>query len=36
MFTLYHPFFEIIKLSTVEIEGKYAPHKALVAELKKR
>jgi 2-polyprenyl-3-methyl-5-hydroxy-6-metoxy-1,4-benzoquinol methylase len=36
MFTLFDPFFEIVKLSTVEIEGKYAPHKAIYAVLKKR
>ena len=36
MFTLFDPFFEIVKLNTVEIEGKYAPHKAIVAVLKKR
>jgi 2-polyprenyl-3-methyl-5-hydroxy-6-metoxy-1,4-benzoquinol methylase len=36
MFTLFEPIFEIVKLSTVEIEGKYAPHKAIYAVLKKR
>ena len=36
MFTLFDPFFEIIELKTVEIEGKYAPHKVIVAVLKKR
>ena len=36
MFTLFDPFFEIVKLTTVEIEGKYAPHKAIYAALKKR
>ena len=36
MFMLFDPFFEIVKLTTVEIEGKYAPHKAIYAALKKR
>ena len=36
MFTLFDPLFEIIKLSAVEIEGKYAAHKAIYAVLKKR
>ncbi len=36
MFSLFDPFFEIVKLSTVEIEGKYARHKAIYAVLKKR
>lgn len=36
MIALYEPLFEIGKLKTEEVEGKYAPHKAIHAVLKKR
>lgn len=33
--SLVKPFFEILELKTVEIKGKYAPHKAVYAYLRK-
>lgn len=33
---LYDPLFEVEELTTVEIEGKYGPHKAIHAFLRKR
>lgn len=34
--SLFKPFFEIEELKTVEIKGKFAPHKAIYAFLRKR
>ena len=34
--SLVEPFFEIEKLETVEIQGKFAPHRAIYAFMKKR